>query len=63
MLDNKNLLTPVFSDIFTTEFNYRRVLIIAFSNPLSLPNYLREGLNVVIAVPQRLNLQISPFSC
>ena len=57
-----NILTPAFSDIFTTELNYGRVSTIVFSNRVSLPNYPREGLDVVIAVPERINLQILPFS-
>ena len=57
-----NILTPAFSDIFTTERNYGRVSTIVFSNRVSLPNYPREGLDVVIAVPERLNLQILPLS-
>ena len=62
LLDSESLLTPAFSDIFTSELNYGRVSIIVFSNLVSIPNYPREGLNMVILEPQRLNLQILPFS-
>ena len=48
-------------DIFTTELKYGRISTTVFSNRISLPNYLREGLDVVILVTQRLNLQILPF--
>ena len=63
LLDSESLLTPAFSDIFTSELNYGRVSTIVFSNLVSLPNYPREeGLNMVILEPQKLNLQILPFS-
>ena len=62
LLDSESLLTLAFSDIFTSELNYGRVSTIVFSNLVSLPNYPREGLNMVILEPQKLNLQILPFS-
>ena len=62
LLDSESFLTPVFSDIFTSKLNYGRVSTIAFSKRISLPNYPREGLNVATVVPQRLNLQILPYS-
>ena len=62
LLDSKSFLTPAFSDIFTTELNYGRVSTIVFSNCVPLPYHPREGLDVFIAIPQRLNLQILPFS-
>ena len=61
-LDSKSFFTPAFSDIFTTELNYGRVSTIVFSHCVPLPYYPRQRLDVVIAVPQRLNLQILPFS-
>ena len=62
LLDSKSFVTPVFSDIFTSKLNYGRVSTIVSSNRILLPNYPREGLNVAIVAPQRLSLQISPFS-
>ena len=61
LLDGKSFLTPVVFDIFTTELKYGRISTTVFSNRISLPNYPREGLDVVILVTQRLNLQILPF--
>ena len=61
LLDGKSFLTPVSFDIFTTELKYGRISTTVFSNRISLPNYSRGGLDVVILVTQKLNLQILPF--